>query len=276
MKRMLLSLAHPDDESFAVGGTVFKYAKIGWQVYLLSATTGQAGNSGSTALTGAALGEVRKKELAQAAGILGIGSVKFLDYWDGKLAKILPGELEDKIYQEIERVLPEVVITFEPDGVSNHPDHQKICLSTTVAFQRYAQWLVDLSTKPAIYGKHDENWYKRLEKMVNLKVKPQLYFTCLPASIVQFAQKIGAIPRESFGRPWVGVPDKKVTTVIDIQSQGEKKVQAMNCHLTQITQVERFLTIDDNPLLRQEFYIKRFEGTEEVFMGKNDFVASEL
>ena len=42
-KRMLVILAHPDDESFAIGGTLAKYAHQGVQVVLLCATRGEAG-----------------------------------------------------------------------------------------------------------------------------------------------------------------------------------------------------------------------------------------
>jgi len=44
-KRMLVILAHPDDESFAVGGTLAKYAHQDVQVILLCATRGEAGIS---------------------------------------------------------------------------------------------------------------------------------------------------------------------------------------------------------------------------------------
>lgn len=45
-KRMLAIFAHPDDESFAVGGTLAKYAHQDVHVILLCATRGQAGISG--------------------------------------------------------------------------------------------------------------------------------------------------------------------------------------------------------------------------------------
>ena len=41
--RMLVILAHPDDESFAVGGTLARYAHEGIQVVLLTATRGEIG-----------------------------------------------------------------------------------------------------------------------------------------------------------------------------------------------------------------------------------------
>ena len=45
---LLVILAHPDDESFAMGGTLAKYAAQGVQVTLVCATRGEAGIAGLT------------------------------------------------------------------------------------------------------------------------------------------------------------------------------------------------------------------------------------
>ena len=68
-QRMLVILAHPDDESFAAGGTLAKYAHQGVQVILLCATRGEAGISG---VNPSEAGEVRERELRRAAEHLGI------------------------------------------------------------------------------------------------------------------------------------------------------------------------------------------------------------
>ncbi len=45
-KRMLVILAHPNDESFTVGGTLAKYAHQDVQIILLCATRGESGIPG--------------------------------------------------------------------------------------------------------------------------------------------------------------------------------------------------------------------------------------
>ena len=40
---MLAVLAHPDDESFGMGGTLAFYARKGYDIYLACATRGEAG-----------------------------------------------------------------------------------------------------------------------------------------------------------------------------------------------------------------------------------------
>lgn len=67
--RMLAILAHPDDESFAIGGTLAKYAHQGIQVVLLTATRGEAGILGTKP---EAAGAIRELELNRAAKHLGI------------------------------------------------------------------------------------------------------------------------------------------------------------------------------------------------------------
>lgn len=248
MKKILLSFAHPDDESFATGGTVAKYVKAGWGVDLICATRGEAGGSDPR------LGEIRQKELAKAATLLGISSVTFLGYKDGTLADEPSGELEDKIYRKIEELVPDVVITFDTKGMSNHPDHIKMCYATTFAFQKYAFWIANQIKEYA----------------------PKLYYACLPESIVSFLKKKKVIPEESFGKPWVGTDDKHITTVINAKAYKAKKKKALLCHKTQQDDVNRFLSYAKNPLIGQEYFIQRLYGTREIFMGKNDRVSSKL
>lgn len=78
---MLVILAHPDDESFSVGGTLAKFATHGVRVILICATRREAGVSG---MKPEDAGEIREGELREAAKHLGI-EVYLLDYRDGGL-----------------------------------------------------------------------------------------------------------------------------------------------------------------------------------------------
>lgn len=276
MKKMLLVFAHPDDESIGVGGTVAKYVKAGWQVDLVCATKGEAGNSGPYTVSGSALGSIRVTELREAARILGISDTKTLDYPDGKLAALTPGTLEDPLYRAMESGLPDVVITFDQTGVSNHPDHIKVCYATTFAFQKYAAWLEGLRKKFRLWSTHDEAWLKRMDAIITKRVEPKLYYVCMPVSVVAHAVRARMIPKESFGKPWVGVADRKITTIIDIHDYAGKKIQALKAHETQVADVDRFLAMEGNPLFDKEYFMLRLEGTKEQFMGKNDRISDRL
>ena len=154
----------------------------------------------------------------------------------------------------MEELVPDVVITFDTTGVSNHPDHIKICFATTFAFQKYSYWI---------------------EKQIK-DYAPKLYYACLPESIVSFLKKKNIIPEESFGKPWVGTEDKLITTVINTKAFQAVKKKALLCHKTQQDDVNRFLSFANNPLVSREYFMFRMHGTREVFMGKKDYVTNRL
>lgn len=283
MKKMLLSFAHPDDESFACGGTVAKYVKAGWKVHCIVATNGDAGQVGDVVLgDGESVGDVRRKELKRAASELGIEAVAFLDYRDGALAGLPPGELEEKIHEKMTDFEPDVTITYDTTGVSNHPDHVKICYATTFAFQKYAA-AIDRVLHPEYVGKGRGKAYRFMEAMeagagddAAERQEPKLYYACMPESVVQYLQRMKTIPMESFGKPWKGTEDKFITTVIDITRTRKSKIDALNCHKTQSADVARYLSLSTNPTLKQEYFILRMQGVSEVFMGKTDRVSGAI
>jgi LmbE family N-acetylglucosaminyl deacetylase len=257
MKTILGIFAHPDDESFTSAGTIAKYVKAGWKVDLVCATHGEAGQWGPIEHgEHNSLAAVRQKELEAAAAELGVHSVTFMDFKDGKLDTTTPGDLEDKLTQIMIVHKPDVVITFDTTGISNHPDHVRISLGATFAFQTYAK--LRRREKPT-----DEN-------------PPKLYFACMPENVAIYLKKQDVIPAESYGKPWRGVEDKIVSTVIDIKRQKAVKKKALRAHISQEEDVSRFLSLDSNPLLSQEYFILRMVGVTEAFMGKNDAVSDRL
>src|SRR6476469_4827304 len=83
--KLLAVLAHPDDESFGLGGTLAKYAAEGVETYLVTATRGECGRFGALGKSGnpVEVGRVREAELRAAAAVLGIREVSVLGYPDG-------------------------------------------------------------------------------------------------------------------------------------------------------------------------------------------------
>ena len=132
-------LAHPDDESLGVGGSLAKYAAAGVDVFLVTATRGESGRyrghlRGDDAHPGAsALGAIREAELRAAAAVLGVRDVWLLDYLDQSLDRAEPREAIGRIAGHLRRVRPDVVVTFGPDGAYGHPDHVAISQFTTAA-----------------------------------------------------------------------------------------------------------------------------------------------
>jgi N-acetylglucosamine malate deacetylase 2 len=132
-RKILVILAHPDDECFPIGGTLAKYAAEGVEIKLVCATRGEAG---IPEMQPGPAGHVREAELRQAARVLGVQEVQFLDYLDGALDQADPEEIVEQLVQDIRQVRPQAVITFGPDGISGHPDHLAVHFAATAAFER--------------------------------------------------------------------------------------------------------------------------------------------
>ena len=146
-KVLLAVLAHPDDESFGMGGTLAYYAAQGVDVHLLCATKGEVGDVTPEKLIGHdSIAELRESELMCAAGFLGIKKVHFLDYRDSGMPgsvnnqhplSLVSQSVDDvsrKIVGYIRKLQPNIIITFDPIGGYRHPDHIAIHNATVNAF----------------------------------------------------------------------------------------------------------------------------------------------
>jgi len=129
-KIVLVVGAHPDDNDFGAGATVAKAAGQQAKVVYLIATTGQRGSS-DEAMTPGRLSEIRKEEQEDAARVLGVREVHFLDYVDGELIPDL--RLKERVVVYLRRYRPDIVFTMDPSffyfkdfGFVNHSDHRAI------------------------------------------------------------------------------------------------------------------------------------------------------
>jgi len=134
--RIALIFAHPDDETFCVGGIVAKYASAGHQISLWCATNGDAGKSAAVPVSSREeLAALRRNEVLVACRLLGIDPVEMPGYRDGALEQADPIELTNDIVSFIRRQRPDVVITFGPEGApTGHRDHSAISRVATAAF----------------------------------------------------------------------------------------------------------------------------------------------
>lgn len=127
--------AHPDDESFCVGGTLAKYAANGAEIMIVSFTHGEAGQiHDSHVASRQTLGQTRSEELVKACEQLGVHHVQCFDYGDGRLSDIPMDDLIAQITYIIRDFQPDVVLTFGEDGVYGHPDHIAVGAATDQAF----------------------------------------------------------------------------------------------------------------------------------------------
>jgi LmbE family N-acetylglucosaminyl deacetylase len=136
MQRLALLFAHPDDETYATGGTVARYASEGIHCSLYCATDGDAGrSSGIPVSSRAELGAIRRAELRAACDVLGIDTLVSGGHPDGGLHDVNPDVVMGEIVAFLRRERPELVITFGPEGApTQHRDHRAISRLATAAF----------------------------------------------------------------------------------------------------------------------------------------------
>lgn len=125
----LVVFAHPDDAEFLCGGTIARWTRDGTEVAYVCATDGSAGWNGPDR-SREEMSETRKREMRDAAQILGVSDVSFLGYRDGSLEAGL--DLRRDVAREVRRRRPEVVVSFDPSRLwfgrsyIQHPDHRAI------------------------------------------------------------------------------------------------------------------------------------------------------
>jgi LmbE family N-acetylglucosaminyl deacetylase len=235
-KTILAVLAHPDDESFGMGGTLALYAEKGANVYLVCATRGEVGTVDPEHMHGfSSIAELREAELCCAAQHLGLKGVFFLGYRDSGM----PGtsdnshpdaqvahpveEVAGKVVRHIRELRPDIVLTFDPIGGYRHPDHIHIHQATALAFEKSA----DASFHPEAGAPFQPD---------------KLYFHTFPRRFLKYFVRLirlfGGDPTK-FGRnkdvDMASLADVDFPTHarIDYHAVSEKKALASACHVSQ-------------------------------------------
>ena len=136
MRRVACVFAHPDDDTFGVGGSLALHARDELELTVILATSGEAGRIADASLaTRDELGMVREAEDLASWRALGLEpDVRFLRHPDGGLVQLPREGLVEQLRSIFEELAPEVVVTFGPDGITGHPDHVAIGAAATDAF----------------------------------------------------------------------------------------------------------------------------------------------
>jgi LmbE family N-acetylglucosaminyl deacetylase len=124
-RRVLVSMAHPDDIEFGAGGTVARWADEGQEIFYLLGTSGDKG-SDDPDYSSEKLMETREAEQRAAADVLGVKDVMFLRQKDAELVPDL--NLRREITRAIRHFKPDAVVCQDPaaryfGSYIQHPDH---------------------------------------------------------------------------------------------------------------------------------------------------------
>jgi LmbE family N-acetylglucosaminyl deacetylase len=244
MKTLVAIFAHPDDESFGIGGTLARYAHQGVQAHYLCGTRGESGTVDARFMAGYAdVGELRSAELECASRELGLAGVRYLGYRDSGMPgspdnrhpnSLFSASVDDvaaRIGEHLLRLKPDTVITHDKFGGYGHPDHIKLYHATVRAYE-------------LLYGvRVGEIAPGQAQPPEGRPAAPRLYATAFPKGLLKFGVRVlpllGQNPRQ-FGRnkdidlvemsTWV-VP---VTAVIEVRAYARHKERASACHVSQM------------------------------------------
>ena len=259
---LMAVFAHPDDEAFGTGGTLAKYADEGCDVYLVTATRGEAGQIAEPQLaTPANLPSVREHELRCACETYGIHPPRFLDYVDGQLTIVHQGQAVGKLVQILREIKPQVLITFGPDGIYGHYDH--------IAIHRWATIAVHLAADPDCFPDPEICDPHQVDKV---------YYRTLPKEQVETMSdddKPAAVMMDGVPFFFFGQPQDEITSIIDVGDFVQQKLDGIRCHATQIGRHNRFADTPSEVInetwFRQESYVLAHSS-----VGGPDGVESDL
>jgi LmbE family N-acetylglucosaminyl deacetylase len=218
-KTIVAVFAHPDDETFGPGATLHKLAQNN-DVYIVCATCGEAGQNGSHE-TKREIAEIRREELQSACKILGVQDVIFLGFEDGTLSNNQYHAIAKAVKEKLIQLKPEIVITFEPKGVSGHIDHIAMSMITTFVVR-------DLPFVECLmyYGNLKERAASRKD-----------YFIYFPP----------------------GYDRSEFDEIVDISDVWDVKVKAMEQHKSQIKDMQNILESAKNFPKEEYFFVVKKE-----------------
>jgi LmbE family N-acetylglucosaminyl deacetylase len=221
IKKLLVSFAHPDDESMGMGGTLAKYAALGVETYYICASRGERGWFGPEEQNPGldALGQIRTQELESAVRELGMSGLEFLGYIDGEVDQADPGEVIGRIVSHLRSIRPQVVVTFPPDGNYGHPDHVAIGQFTSAAVLCAADSSYSDPEKLPAHRIHKLYYMVDSEDFVNL-IAPFMGDMTFPVD----DQQRGEVAWKN----WM------VTTRIDMAEYCDAAWRAIQCHQSQL------------------------------------------
>jgi LmbE family N-acetylglucosaminyl deacetylase len=125
--RVLGIWAHPDDESYLAAGVMMRAREFGDRVVCVTATRGELGSTDPQVWpAGPELAKVRTAESEEAMRIFDVSEHHWLDYPDGGVADVDPGQAVERILVIAGDLQPDVITTFAPTGMTGHPDHQTV------------------------------------------------------------------------------------------------------------------------------------------------------
>jgi LmbE family N-acetylglucosaminyl deacetylase len=243
---LMLITAHPDDEVLIGGGTLAACAELGVSTSVVCLTRGEHGPIARRGLaTRRTLGAVRARELKDACAELGVEFVKCYRRQDGSLRWANRAAIAGQLARVIDRLRPEVVVTFGEDGLYYHSDHIAAYGVAGMALRRAdhpaalyrSVWLADEMRELA-------------EELRRRKLPTSLWGLELEDLGVEASEAEGMI-------------------VVDVRRFVDRKLKALSCHRTQLEPGHALLGLPGD-LAERFLGYERFARVEGDESGQSD------
>jgi LmbE family N-acetylglucosaminyl deacetylase len=221
--------AHPDDEASSTGGVLAHYSAAGVRTVVVTCTNGEFGDAPGQVKPGQeghdeqAVAQLRLDELRQSAKILGVTHLELLGYHDSGMpdweyrnrpdafCNIPLDVVAGRITALIERYRPQVVVSYDPVGAYQHPDH--------VHAARAAAAAADTSPIPAKFyeiAMRRSGWRKVRDAMIAA------------------GEDVAEWEETPEDREKMELEEQRITTTIDISDVLALKREALLSHASQI------------------------------------------
>lgn len=207
IKTIVSVFAHPDDE-VPFSGLLYRAINCGIKVHLICATRGGAGKIRNRDLINDIdIKCIRAMEIEESCRILGVSSLSFLELEDGNSHRWNSKNVKERLVGILNKINPDIVITFDSNGGNGHPDHKEISRYTSLAFER-----------------------------MNSDNSKLLHLTLFPESFIKGNLELLSIPK-SYKDMFVSkytVKDSEVSYIIKLDSREiNKKINLLECYKSQ-------------------------------------------
>jgi N-acetyl-1-D-myo-inositol-2-amino-2-deoxy-alpha-D-glucopyranoside deacetylase len=214
--------AHPDDDIYTVGGTLLLHlGEV--EPTMIFATSGEAGPiSDPSQATRATLGAVREGEQRDAMAVIGYPDARaeFLHHPDYYLPEVPYETLTGEIEKLLLDAAPHVVVTFGPDGLTSHHDHQYVGRAATQVFHK----LREASDDPSLF--------QRLYHVALARSDVDRFYSVVTEGGFEYGEEGNLFDI-------TGVPDDDIAVRTDLAPVSQRKREGILAHHTQLIEFER-------------------------------------
>lgn len=178
--KIMYVFPHPDDESFGPALGMSAQMRAGHEIYLLTTTKGGATKQRhKLGLSVEEMGEVRYKEMLDVEKVLGLAGMTVLDMPDSGMKEMDPREIEKMVKAEIEKVKPDILVTYPVHGISGFHDHLVIHAVMKRLYLQMKDEGADYLKRLAFFTLNEEGAKKANEKNIfNISSSPDELIDC--------------------------------------------------------------------------------------------------